>query len=250
MLNIFYINMDKNTDRNDFMIQQLNKYDYKINRIAGIDGLKLKDFDYRNKISSMLNIDTAYLVEPWLKCRSNFKTMSSNIDYILPRFGLYLSTIKLIKTAIMNGLNSCVILEDDAIIKNEIKIPNIDADLIYLGATFKGDRYAEGELICVDPKKIVLFGTFGYYVNNCQAFLKVLEAPFQGGRSFDKHVLWRSGNIKLRCQNIDSFIKNHYQMNGTVYFVNPQTISHPTKNISTINTKQYNYSNNNLRFEY
>ena len=250
-MNIFYINLDKSVERKNYMEQQASKKGLDINRISGIYGLDLLNQKYREKVSNILNINERYLQTNWLLSRSNFKTMSCDINYILPRFGLYLSTIKLLQQAKASGFNNCVVLEDDSIILDEIVVPNIEnADIIYLGATFQGERYSNEKIIKVHPDKIKLYGTFAYYVNDIDSMLKVLLAPFQDGKAYDKNPGWRSGTIKLRCQNIDSFLKNYYQKYGDCYFLNPAIVEHPVENISTINKKQYNYGKNNLRFKY
>ena len=250
-MHIFYINLDKSIERREYMEKQAIDKGLIINRVSGIYGLNLLNQKYRKNISKILKLDERYLEPDWLLCRSNFKTMSSNINYILPRFGLYLSTIKLLEQAKACGLNNCIVLEDDSIILDKIVVPDIkNADIIYLGATFQGERYSNEKIIKVDPGKIKLYGTFAYYVNDIDAMLKVLRAPFQDGKAYDKNPEWRSGTIKLRCQNIDSFLKNYYQKYGDCYFLNPAQIEHPVENISTINKKQYNYGKNNLRFKY
>ena len=250
MKSIYYLNLSENTKRQVEMEEQLKIYGYKGNRIESIKGLELPYLNYSEKVSESLGIDIKYLRNDWLLNRSNFKTMSSDINYILPRYGLYLSTIKAIQTAIKNGDEDAIILEDDAIINGKIDVPNIDCDLIYLGATFKGEKYCDGDLIVVDPKQIKLYGTFGYYIKNLKETLKILLSPFQEGGGKDKHPLWRSDSVKLRCQSIDMFYINYYQKYGKVYFINPQPISHPTINTSTINKTQYKYFKNGLRFNY
>jgi hypothetical protein len=250
MKSIYYLNLSENTTRQVEMEEQLKKFEYKGNRIESIKGLELKNLRYRLLVSGSLNLNIKYLNEDWLLNRSNFKTMSNDINYILPRFGLYLSTIKAIQTAIKNGDDDAIILEDDAIINGKLDVPDIECDLIYLGATFKGEKYCDGEVIEVDPNRIKLYGTFAYYIKNLKETLKLLLSPFQEGGGKDKHPLWRDPNVKLRSQSIDMFYINYYQKYGKVYFINPQPISHPTINISTINKTQYKYFKNGLRFNY
>jgi len=252
MNNCYYINLAQSVERNRYMLNHLSLNNIEINRVLGINGKLLKtDPTYRHLVSELLNIDEKYLTEEWLMCRSNFKTLSMNIDYILPRFGLYLSTIRALEQAKNDGHKSCVIMEDDVVIRSPIIIPEVEnADIIYLGATFQGDRYNDGDLIKVDSQKIKLYGTFAYYVHDIKAMLRVLYAPFQEGRAFDKNKDWRSGHIKLRCQNIDNFFKNYYQKFGNCYFINPTPCVHPDDNISTINQISFDYGKNGLRFLY
>jgi len=253
MDNCYYINLMESTERNRYMQNQLSKNNININRVQAIRGHLLRTAAYRDLVSELLEINPKYLKDEWLLNRSNFKTLSMNIDYILPRFGLYLSTIRALIQARNDGHSSCVILEDDCEIVKPIRIPDINADIIYLGATFQGDRYTDGDkkIIKVEPDKIKLFGTFGYYVKDIKSMLRILKSPFQiAKKGYDKHKDWRSGHIKLRCQNIDNFYKNYFQKYGNCYFLNPCPIIHPHDNISTINTASFDYNKNGLRFLY
>lgn len=252
MNNVYYINLKDSVERNRYMQIELSKNNIEINRVQGICGKMLKDDVYRWLVSRLLNINGKYLETDWLMNRSNFKTLSSDIDYILPRFGLYLSTIRALMQAKSDGHKSCIILEDDIIITKSIDIPDIiDADIIYLGATFQGDRYQNGNIIKVNPKKIKLWGTFAYYIKDIESMLRILKSPFQvGKKGYDKHIDWKSGHVKLRCQNIDNFYKNYFQKYGNCYFLNPSPVIHPTDNISTINKSSFDYSKNGLRFLY
>jgi len=254
MDNCYYINLQESLERDFYMKNQLSENNININRVQAIKGLMLKEVVYRELVSHLLEIDEKYLREEWLMKRSNFKTLSMDIDYILPRFGLYLSTIRALIQAKNDGHNSCLILEDDCIIKEPIIIPKLkDADIIYLGATFQGDRYTKPDenIIKVEPKKIKLFGTFAYFITDIKSMIRILKSPFQlGEKGYDKHKDWRSGHIKLRSQNIDNFLKNYFQKYGNCYFLNPSPIIHPDENISTINTINYDYGKKGLRFLY
>ena len=254
MDNCYYINLAESTERDNYMQNQLSKKNININRVQAFRGSYLKEPVYQGLVSALLEIDKKFLTQDWLLNRSNFKTLSMDIDYILPRFGLYLSTLRALIQAQNDGHKSCVIMEDDCIIKGQIEIPEIeDADIIYLGATFSGQKYTDGDkkIIKVDPKKIKLFGTFAYYIKDIKSMIRVLKSPFQiGKKGFDKHTDWRSGHIKLRCQNIDNFLKNYYQKYGNCYFLNPSPVIHPHDNISTINLRSFDYGKNGLRFLY
>lgn len=253
MDNCYYINLMESPERDNYMKNQLSKNNININRVQAIKGRCLKDEPFKCLVSALLDIDKKFLTEEWLLNRSNFKTLSRDIDYILPRFGLYLSTLRALQQAQNDGHKSCVIMEDDCIIKDKIEIPDINADIIYLGATFQGERYTVGDkkIIKVEADKIKLFGTFAYYVKDIKSMIRILKSPFQiGKKGYDKHEDWRSGHIKLRCQNIDNFFKNYYQKYGNCYFLNPCPVIHPHDNISTINSRAFDYGKNGLRFLY
>lgn len=253
MDNCYYINLMESPERDNYMKNQLSKNNININRVQAIKGRCLKDEPFKCLVSALLDIDKKFLTEEWLLNRSNFKTLSRDIDYILPRFGLYLSTLRALQQAQNDGHKSCVIMEDDCIIKDKIEIPDINADIIYLGATFAGEKYTVGDkkIIKVEADKIKLFGTFAYYVKDIKSMIRILKSPFQiGKKGYDKHEDWRSGHIKLRCQNIDNFFKNYYQKYGNCYFLNPCPVIHPHDNISTINSRAFDYGKNGLRFLY
>ena len=134
MNNCYYINLAQSVERNRYMLNHLSLNNIEINRVLGINGKLLKtDPTYRHLVSELLNIDEKYLTEEWLMCRSNFKTLSMNIDYILPRFGLYLSTIRALEQAKNDGHKSCVIMDDDVVLRSPIIIPEVEnADIIFM----------------------------------------------------------------------------------------------------------------------
>ena len=246
----YYINLDRSIDRKKDMEDQFIKYNIPAERIQAVDGSKLLvDLKYKRIISIITGIDEIYMSEEWLTNRSNFKTLSKSIDFILPRFALYLSTIISLLTSIEEGQNSLVLFEDDAVILQELEIPYIeDADIIYLGGTFSGGAETSDPIIKVKNPDLKVYGTYGYYIPNCKKILKILMSPFQVGYSKDKHPEWRTGAVKLRCQAIDLFYMNHLQKNGNCYIVNPSQITHPKNNKSTINKKIMNYVKLGLRF--
>ena len=252
MDNCYYINLTRSVERKADMEKQLQKNNIKINRIPAVEGMLLKEERYRIAICYELGIKEMFLKEDWLLNRSNFKTLSRDINYILPRFGLYLSTIRALQSAYKDGHTSCIVMEDDAQIINQLNIPVIDqADIIYLGGTFSGDKYLDDPVVKIIPDKIKVFGTFGYFIQDIKSMLCILKSPFQlGEKGFDKNADWRSGKVKLRCQNIDLFFKNYFQKYGNCYFLNPPSIIHPNDNISTINTKTFDYIKRGLRFIY
>ena len=252
MENVFYINRNVDTNRNIYMQNQLTRLGILGTRVEAVEGnLLFNDNSYREKVQDILKIDKRYFEPEWVLNRSNFKVMTSLPTSVYPRFGLYLSTIKALMTAQDHGLNSCTILEDDAIIKSNVKTAVVpEADVVYLGGTFLGPHDSDDELIKIKSDRLKVFGTFGYIVQDINSILKILKAPFQDGQSFDKHADWRSGNIKLRAQSIDNFYKNYFQKYGNCFFINPQSVTHPLDNLSTINKKQYNYEKCGLRFKY
>jgi len=254
-MDIYYLNLNESENRRGFMELQSEKLQKKLNRIPAVNGSKLKDrcYSHLTAIRTGLTIDQcrpAYYLN-----RTNFKTMSMNIDNILPKVGLYLTTIIALKTAIKNKSQGCIIVEDDAII-NSLDIPPIDdADIIYLGGSISGPSYDEEKtIIKINPDRVKIYGTFGYCIptfEKMKEILQVLLSPYiDGFKGYDKHDKWRSGRVKLRVQSIDLFFINYFQKYGNCYLLNPLQIDHPLENNSTIINKQYNYKKNNLRFSW
>ena len=254
-MDIYYLNLNESENRRDFMELQSEKLKKKFIRIPGVNGAKLKDrcYSHLTAIRSGLTIDQcrpAYYMN-----RTNFKTMSMNIDNILPKVGLYLSTIIALRTAIKNKSQGCIILEDDAII-NSLDIPPIDdADIIYLGGTISGSSYDEEKnIIKIYPDRVKIYGTFGYCIPTLPKMVEILQillSPYiDGFKGYDKHQDWRSGRVKLRVQSIDLFFINYFQKYGNCFLLNPLQIEHPLDNESTINNKPFDYKKNNLRFRW
>ena len=90
---VYYINMDKSKDRNEWMIQQLSKNVERYHRVSGINGSNIQ-----NK-----NHDTIDGIEFY----NDFKNIS------LSEIGCTLSHLKAIHMAYTNGENMAIIMEDD-----------------------------------------------------------------------------------------------------------------------------------------
>ena len=90
---VYYINMDKSKDRNEWMISQLSKNFEKYKRIKGVNGYEIK-----NKKHDIIEN---------LEFFNEFSTSFSEI-------GCSLSHIKAIKTAYEDNEETVIILEDDA----------------------------------------------------------------------------------------------------------------------------------------
>ena len=93
---VYYINMDKSKDRNEWMIQQLSKNVERYYRISGVNGYNIQNKDH----------DTIDGIEFY----NDFKNMS------FPEIGCTLSHLKAIYTAYINGENMAIIMEDDVYI--------------------------------------------------------------------------------------------------------------------------------------
>jgi glycosyl transferase, family 25 len=98
---VFYINLDRSTDKRHKMDSQLNHYFNNIQRVAGIDGKKLKPYIYKNQIDNNVSYDLA-----------NFEGAigRGNPSSVL---GCLLSHIKTILLINEKGYDNAIILEDD-----------------------------------------------------------------------------------------------------------------------------------------
>ena len=98
---VFYINLDRSTDKREKMENQLKLHFNNFQRISGVDGSKLHPNIYTNKI----NNNTSY----------NLKNFDGTIGRGNPSsvLGCLLSHIKTILLVDEKGYNNAVILEDD-----------------------------------------------------------------------------------------------------------------------------------------
>lgn len=242
--NIKIVSLKRQLLRREILNKTWKNHNYTI--IDAVDGFKLLDPKYRKKVGDLLDINEECLTKKWLINRSNFKTMSKRLNFILPRLGLFLSWIKCLKNAIDENLDHCLLLESDSIpkVKNihdlELDIPDDDS-LIYLGGSIPRKKSIKLNVINqywkIHTKYLKIYGSFGILIPSKKKILevyKVLKSVFNDGKSFDKHKDWKSGNIKLRCQAIDIFLINHFQKHGECYLKIPTIIDHPFNNISTI----------------
>ena len=90
---VYYINMDKSKDRNEWMIEQLSKNVERYYRVSGVNGTKIQNKEH----------DTVDGVEFY----NDFKELT------IPEIGCTLSHLKAIQTAYENGENIAIIMEDD-----------------------------------------------------------------------------------------------------------------------------------------
>lgn len=233
--NIVYINLDKRKDRNKIFKNQFKNI--KTKRISAINGLKLTNKEYREKISNELNIPIDKLIPTFWSNRSNFKSMNKKLEQILPKVGCYLSHLKAIQYAIQKKWSNILILEDDAktlpnTFSKDFNLPK-KCDITYFGGLFwhlEKHNKNINKWIKINPHKLKLLGTFAYGLNNKNVIMdiyNVMRSVFiDSVKSFDKHVDWRSGNIKMRAQSIDFFYTNYFQKYGICYVKNPVLFTH------------------------
>jgi len=160
---IIYINLDRRTDRNLNVIEQLNKVGLleMAERFSAIDGKKLDLNKLDRNIITLEGIEFA---------------KKSDIIYThltLGAIGCAMSHRAIYQKIIDENINSCLILEDDItlddrfidqikIIENELKVNDYDYDLFFLGY-HPGSTYDENKKF----KKV--YGLFGYIVTKSGA---------------------------------------------------------------------------------
>jgi GR25 family glycosyltransferase involved in LPS biosynthesis len=158
---IFYINLDRNPDRNEHTINQLNRINYNgpIERIVAIDGRKL---DIEKLDSSLLTNDGKYDA---LKSKGMYYILTpGSVGCALSHYNTFNKIIEE-----FNDEDHALIIEDDVTfdenffykLNNYIeKVPKFD--ILYLGYSLLKDPIEENN-IYGKPSKI--WGLFGYIIN-------------------------------------------------------------------------------------
>lgn len=248
---IIYINRKNDKQRNIEILNNLKKLGLEKNsiRVEAIEGKKLKETKYRKKIADLLKVSEQKLKPEYWHSRKNFRTLTRDINIILPRIGCYLSHYYAALLAKQNNMEDVLILEDDAILLpnslNDFRVPS-DADIIYLGGTFAFEKEIKkktGKIIKIDSNNLKLYGMFGYFIpskSKIEDICNVLGAVFLDGGAKLKHEEWRSGKIRLMGQNNDRLFVNFFQKYGCCYFLNPVCIYHKMEeDKSTLGNKKY-----------
>lgn len=224
-LNICYINLMKNTSRNDFMISQFNTLgltNYK--RMDAIDGQQMSEEDKKF----------------WLD-KKNFKTLVGYLDNkvnqqkVLGRVGCYLSHMNCLKYAIDNKLDNILILEDDVNISrlsefDKCFIP-VECDIYYLGGTFWDNGHHNKKLnvirsnLQIDTTICKVAAGSSYLIPSNEKI---------------KHVYNILTNVKPSA--IDNLFINYIQKLGNCMICEPQICFHNNEFISDVS----NYGKHNI----
>lgn len=196
-MNICYINLDRNTERNEYILNEVKKIKNikSLERISAVDG---KEFTDQEKI--------------FWSCRKNFRTMCNIKDRVFARVGCMLSHKKALEYAIINKLDNVLILEDDISVISDIPdisdIPE-NTDILYLGITLlkvKDEPEPQsGKYINIDLNHNKVYGGFGYFIPNLQKIKEIYKSIF---------MLKRNGSI-------DNDLINEIQSKGNCYILNP-----------------------------
>lgn len=200
-MNIVYINLNRNPDRNNHILNEIknNIKDYKtLKRIEGVDG---KEFTKEE--------------QDYWGSRKNFRTMCNIKERVYSRVGCMLSHKKCFEYAIENELDNILILEDDITISNIpdlIDIPK-DIDILYFGITMEKIKEEEqkqtGKYIKIDTEYMKVFGGFAYYIPSLSKIKEIYDILFQLKRN----------------SSIDNDIKREIHPRGRCYILNPCPIT-------------------------
>jgi GR25 family glycosyltransferase involved in LPS biosynthesis len=220
-LNILYINLDRRPERRQNIENELQRLGLSGTRISGVDGLQMPQEE----------------VDFWMK-KTNFNTMTRQVDKVMAKVGCLLSHIKALKYAIDNGFNNVLILEDDAkfLIKDSnfiLKIPS-ECDIYYLGGLFWW-KTSETPLTDYDIEDMVKNNilpdlTFenvrdnNYYQNKIQILPKFFRIACTFG-----YVLHSKDNIKYiyntlinsKQKAVDMMYVTYVQKDDNCYIINP-----------------------------
>lgn len=259
-MNIFYINLDKSTDRKEKLENNLNKFNLKYNRISAIEGMRLFEVDYRKEISELLNIDINKLTPEYLSSKSNFNTYDRDINSILPKVGCFLSHFKALHHAIQNNLDNILILEDDAIIEDLRFHYPPNASIVYLGGFFKHkperDPYyaynKNAKYFYINSKYLTVFSTVAYYLPNrkcIEHLYNIYRRTLLNGkpkRNYNDNIISRL----IACPS-DRMLINYLQKIGFAVVTQPQIVKPDIELKSTICNKQkYIKQQLKLKLEY
>ena len=228
---VLYINLEKDKKRKVVLENDLKKLKMNFKRIDAVYGKNLYNDKYRKDLAKFLGVHETKLHPNYWLDRTNFKTMSLNVNNVLARVGCYLSHVKSIKYALDNNYDRLFMMEDDACplinFYEDFPVPK-DAEMIYPGGYFiKRDQYDDeyqSSLIPINTEEFKLAGTYSYLLPNKKSIEtahRVLMSVFLNGKGHDKDPDWRSGNVRLRATNIDFMYINYFQKNGNTYVMNP-----------------------------
>ena len=186
-INIFFINLNKSTDRYESIKKQIKALDIKnCHRFAGVDG----------SIYRLTDIENGY-----------FKNSDFNHNISKGITGCALSHFNLWNLIIEKKIKECIVIEDDIIFINNfnnhlnslLKIKE-DYDVIFLYNTieYSEKNYKNNEII---PFKVFAWygtGTVGYYINSKAAkYLVDFINTYGFNRAIDWVMLGQLNNINI-----------------------------------------------------
>lgn len=269
---IFYINLDKYKDRNNYMIEQLSKISDEFYRIKAVEGYNLKDYEYNpEKINNIGD----------LLFRNSYPKLSNS------EIGCVLSHIKAIKTAFDMNKEYALICEDDVYfdilkiigpLKNIVQKMPEDFEIIQLA--IGGDSWEEDHsylnffrnfsdflknkfLNSDDPKNLINFDSdhlnnsikiddydnyFGamFYLINRKGMKKIIDQCIDNDNIFN--IRPNKNNLPNRAE-ADFYLFNScktYTITPSLVIVNNTDLKSTIHNDHTIN--HIKYANKTLSF--
>lgn len=201
---IYYINLDKDKERNLFIKKEMDNKKLINERIQAVNGHEQKKVNYDN-------------------------IMCSNVKFSQGQLGCYLSHIKCYEKFLKTKYNYLIILEDDIKLKNDFneKISklliyldkNNDIDFVYLSRsqevimkdsfTAKKSKYNNDFIF---SPAVCGFGFHSYLLtkNGCSKFLKILKES-------EKQTFQKNKAIPLDCMDRWLILGNRMDINLNVY---------------------------------
>lgn len=211
--------------------------------MEAIDGLRLKDQAYTEKLSKILNIPSHKLHSSYFMDRKNFQSYGRDENTILAKAGCFLSHLVVLHYAHTEKITNILILEDDFKILNK-NIKNIEIKneplITYFGGQSTMEVPDNDGFLSLDDYP--LFGTYAYGVgcsNQIETLYKLLKSVFNDGIGRIKlKSNFNPEKDRLKMMSIDLFYKKFIHTDSVL--VCPPCIGHNDMIESTIsNTKKY-----------
>jgi len=236
------INLPKSTERREKIPEKLKPYFVSHVLLEGIDGLNLREDEYRKSIAQSLDIPDEKLKPSYFYERKNFQSYGRDEDTILKKVGCFLSHFNAIRFAFNNNLFNILILEDDFKINENIF--NIDINqssglITYFGGQGKGAIPAENNSF-IDLKDFELFGTYGYLIKtktDMEYILNLMKSCFNDGPGRIKlKDDFHPSKDRLKMMSIDLWYKRFLHKKCVCAY--PIIVEHDDEVDSTIDTSK------------
>lgn len=235
------INLPQSTDRKLKIEEKVKPYFLTHIIIEAVDGLRLKDDEYRNTIAESLGISEEKLQPSYFNLRKNYQSYGRDITKIMKKVGCFLSHLLALKFSIQNNLYNVLILEDDFLVNKNIY--NLDINqcsglITYLGGQGRDTIPINNGVIPLD--KFELIGAYGYMVKTKEDMVYISSLMYScfndgiGRIKLKNDFNPMKDRLKMMC--IDLFYKKF--MHKKCICMYPIIIEHDDKEISTIDTSK------------
>ena len=235
---IFYINLDRSSERNEMMINQLkNMFDANYTRISAIDGSKIKN-KYKDTVNgdSFINEYENIISSP--KNRLNRVVKLSNSE-----IGCTLSHIKAIRKINEQGLDYAIVMEDDCLLHLS---PFWGFDLDYLISKAPKDWGIIQLHIfnnkCKVEENIQKDGMFSELKRTTPCHSTAVYLINKKGVRDVLNVCGYSGDMKIKLQDFGGVADEYiYYLTKTYYTNIPMFLTADQQHKSTIHEKHSDY---------